>query len=162
MQSKACFKCGEVKQLTECYRHAMMRDGHLNKCKSCTKSDVRAHRDANHEKISEYERKRFQDPERRKRIAQSLANRKIRCPEKHYAHRAVSAAIKKGTLVREPCEICGTTVRVQAHHDDYSKPLSVRWLCFVHHREYGHGQRVSERMKAKPCSTSISTSPTIP
>lgn len=23
--------------------------------------------------------------------------------------------------------------KVQAHHDDYSKPLEVRWLCVPHH-----------------------------
>lgn len=27
----------------------------------------------------------------------------------------------------------------QAHHEDYSKPIDVMWLCFRHHRER-HGQ----------------------
>ena len=30
---------------------------------------------------------------------------------------------------------------VEAHHDDYFKPLDVRWLCFRHHREL-HGQTI--------------------
>jgi hypothetical protein len=48
------------------------------------------------------------------------------------AGRAVSAAIKAGTLTRQPCEECGA--KAQAHHDDYAKPLDVRWLCRRHHR----------------------------
>lgn len=36
-------------------------------------------------------------------------------------------AIKVGKLVRQPCQ-CGNT-KTDAHHDDYYKPLAVRWLC---------------------------------
>lgn len=61
-------------------------------------------------------------------------NRQIeRWPEKEAARRAVKAAIRAGKLTRLPCEVCGEP-KTHAHHDDYGKPLAVRFLCRPHHR----------------------------
>lgn len=55
-----------------------------------------------------------------------------RFPNRYRAHLAVGNALRRGILVKQPCEVCGVD-RVDAHHDDYRKPLSVRWLCRRHH-----------------------------
>lgn len=54
--------------------------------------------------------------------------------EVYLAHRLVNEAIKAGLIVRQPCEVCGTNELNRAHHDDYTKPLQVRWFCESHHR----------------------------
>ena len=49
-------------------------------------------------------------------------------------------AIRDGVLTRKPCQAwvfgklgpCGKWA--EAHHEDYTQPLKVRWLCFTHHR----------------------------
>jgi len=56
-----------------------------------------------------------------------------RNPEKVTARLLVYAALKKGILYKAPCEVCGSK-KVQGHHEDYSKPLKVRWLCPKHHK----------------------------
>lgn len=52
---------------------------------------------------------------------------------KRTANLAVLNAIKEGKLTRMPCERCGS--RAIAHHEDYNAPLSVTWLCSLHHYE---------------------------
>lgn len=56
------------------------------------------------------------------------------------AHSKVWNEIKYGRLKQQPCELCGIP-QTQAHHDDYSQPLKVRWLCEKHHRAE-HGKTV--------------------
>jgi len=58
-----------------------------------------------------------------------------KAPNHKKANHAVAYAIKTGDLSRGPCEECGTTVDVQAHHWDYREEfwLDVQWLCRTHH-----------------------------
>ena len=132
---KTCFRCGATKPLTDFYRHQAMADGHLGKCKDCTKGDVSQNYRARLDHYTAYERKRFADPERKAKARQYAIKRPT---EKRRAHYLTSNAIRDGRLIRQPCEKCGEE-KSEAHHDDYTKPLEVRWLCRRHHLEH-HGK----------------------
>lgn len=117
-------------------------------CKECFKHDVRTNRASKREQYSEYERRRFKLPERKARVAASLKRHKAKYPERAAARQAVGNALRSGKLVRCNCEVCGD-VRAQAHHEDYAKPLDVRWLCFKCHREHGHEQVVVSEFRER-------------
>lgn len=76
---------------------------------------------------------------------------KERNPVHEAARRAVQVAIRAGRLVRQPCEKCGAD-KAHAHHDDYDRPLEVRWLCRKHHDEHHRlmGDKQSGPLSAKP------------
>ena len=129
---KKCFKCGDEKPLNEFYKHSQMADGYLNKCKNCTKKDVhhRRHFTEARERILEYDRKRGN----RQNYIDVKKYREL-YPKKYKAHAMVNRAVRAKKLFKEPCEICGN-INVNAHHDDYDKPLNIRWLCSVHHHDW--------------------------
>ena len=132
--SKVCFKCGELKPLDEFYKHFAMGDGHLGKCKSCTKTDVCSNRLKNIDRIRAYDRERAKNPERAKAAAEVSAAWRKRDKRITAAHNAVTRAIRKGNLVRLPCERCGAE-KAFAHHEDYNKKLDVTWLCQPCHKQ---------------------------
>lgn len=155
---KACIHCRKRLPLEMYYRHKMMADGHLNSCKACVKARVRAYRAANLESIREYDRQRGQLPHRKAGVAerahryqeQAKIAREIykeRYPQRRKAHNIVNNAIRDGKLKVKPCERCNFAFGVQAHHEDYDKPLDVMWLCTECHGER-HREINAERRRS--------------
>ena len=128
---KTCFKCGKAQPLAGFYRHPKMADGHLNKCKECTKKDAFISRHILHrERTLAYDRQRGN-----RQKPQYMKEYRKRFPEKYAATSAVNNALRSGKLRKLPCWTCGTMERVHAHHADYSQPLDVVWLCTEHHQQ---------------------------
>lgn len=129
---KVCFKCHEPKDIDEFYKHPMMADGRLGKCKECAKADVRSHRRQN-DSVREYDRQRYKNSVERQ-IAVRLTTDRWReeNPEAVKAQGVLAYAIKLGKIVPQPCVVCGAK-QVHGHHEDYNKPLDVIWYCAQHH-----------------------------
>lgn len=155
---KACFKCGEVKTLGEYYKHKSMLDGHLNKCKECTKKDAHKHRVENIEKVREYDRNRPNKKERAKQSSEynktekgkEVRRKAIKKYQedkiKYYAKNVLNAAVRDGKIFKPSnCSSCGIECNPHGHHDDYSKPLDVRWLCVKCHTDFHNTVREKQR-----------------
>lgn len=140
---KQCFKCKRHLELLEFYKHSQMADGHLNKCKDCTKKDSENRRKIKEKDLNWVlsERKRHREKSKRFREEGRFTKTKKetkdawakRNPEKRKAHHILNNALKNGKINRHPCCICGN--KAQAHHEDYLKPLEVIWLCARHHAD---------------------------
>ncbi len=147
---KECSSCNVTKNFSDFYKMEKMKDGYLNKCKECVKSRVKKHRHENVESIQAYEKSRsslshrvearaiYQKTEkgiqavRRAKIAYAERNPMIKA-----SHVIVGAAIKNGTLKKpSTCSCCGASKKVEGHHDDYTRPLDVRWLCSTCHKAW--------------------------
>lgn len=86
-------------------------------CKLCQKEVGKGRDRGDYNKT--YSRKYIKDPKNQIKIK---------------ARQAVHRAIRLGEMIRQDsCSICGSKLKVEAHHPDYTKPLAIVWLCKVHH-----------------------------
>ena len=131
---KHCKECGRVLSIDEFYRHAAMKDGRLNKCKKCVRQRVSKHRGLNVDRIRAYDRRRSMTRERRRANATNAARYRKRFPDRYKAQTALNNAVRDERIVKlSRCSDCGATAKLHAHHEDYSKPLDVQWLCVPCH-----------------------------
>lgn len=143
-KTKVCRRCGGRKRVA-LFRPESRNttDGLHSYCQGCEevqrKRWVRENRDkvriaaaawrnSNRERYAELAR-RYNSKNKDKVIASVKAWR-LANPEKRKAHGAVERAVRRGELKRPAkCPRCKTAGRIEAHHADYTKPLTVQWLC---------------------------------
>lgn len=101
---------------------------HKQKCLEAAKAYIQAHPEQRKETCKRYYRNHIEKESERQ--SKYIENN----PEKYKAHQLVRKAILNGELSPRPCEKCGAE-KTSAHHDDYTKPLEVRWLCHSCHME---------------------------
>ncbi len=138
-----CFKCGASFQPTP---------SRINRaeysCRACTAKYEKAWREkrramglrscgGRHNTPAGREKERLRMAARMKNPIERL---------KALVRRKTRSAIEAGFLVRKICEKCGA-IKTDAHHDDYTKPLEVRWLCRPHHADHHRAQASAGRSK---------------
>jgi len=146
VQLKVCKRCKQAKPIFAFADATKSGDHHSGLCVPCNK-----------ERLVDLNKARMNDEfraKRRKYLKSVRSNPKCRerekrhskkyCntyPEKTLAKQIVARAIKSGALVRpSTCPNCGDfsvgqdgRTLIHAHHDDYTKPMDVRWLCVMCH-----------------------------
>lgn len=133
---KTCFKCGDLKPLTEFYKHPAMADGHVNKCKSCNKRDVIENREKKVVYYRDYDKRRFENDANRRASHQKASIKYTHDhPDRRNARTKARRAVLAGKLVKTACEWC-SEVDTEMHHPDYTKPLEVMWLCKLCHEKW--------------------------
>lgn len=147
---KQCKKCKEIKELNEFYKHPQMKDGHINICIKCKRKEQINIRNNNLEYYQNYDKNRPNKEERNKLQkeyaatekgkevkSRAIKNYRENNPIKYKAHGAVNNAIRDGKLIKpKNCETCNIECKPHGHHDDYTKPLEVRWLCDKCHKKW--------------------------
>jgi hypothetical protein len=95
--TKTCSACGETKPLIEFFKRKRGKDGYNSQCKLCV-AKMPGQREADRERAAQWRR---DNPERHQANTRAYRERN---PERHVARNAVYFAVKRGELVRQPCE----------------------------------------------------------
>lgn len=127
---KKCSCCHVIKRVTEFEPSKVRLDGHGSRCIPCRRIASRKWKNIERDKAY-YSR---EDVKLRRATLQSERSRNPIERQKINTRNSTRRAIISGRILRQPCEICGD-VQVEAHHDDYSKRLEIRWLCKRHHTD---------------------------
>jgi hypothetical protein len=113
---KTCKKCGTPRHTEREYYRSRP-----TVCKACVRENARAYYYENKEKFTAW---RKNNPD--KKAGYDRQRDKV----KSNARAKLRYAVKTGKIVKpERCEICDRIKQLQGHHDDYTKPLDVKFLC---------------------------------
>lgn len=126
---RRCWDCREIKPLA-CFANNNARNGGKDyQCRICMNKRSKLYYEANKDICKLRHRQWDQNhPAERYRLTKRYLSAH---PDIYSARKKVRVAQKNGTLVAPThCECCGIgSNKLQGHHLDYSKPLTVTWLC---------------------------------
>lgn len=117
-----CYVCKEHKSAENFNKDPSRGSGLMSKCKPCLREFNRIKRATVEGKAHRVVLSRKWKRENR---------------EKERAHKKVADAVKSKRLIKPTdCSKCGSRIKIEGHHPDYSKPLEVIWWCQVCHLNY--------------------------
>lgn len=165
--SKICIICNTEFPLDLFKKDNRNPDGRAAQCKECHNRSNRAYKRRNKDRIKKYAHeyniknrarlaikyKKWVNDNRDKILRynkecykrnpekhiQKVLKYQALNPEKIKAHQVLRTAVKQGMVIKpEHCSNCNKPGKIEGHHDDYSKPLDVDWLCTRCHKNLNH------------------------
>lgn len=122
---KTCGRCRNKKKLSDFNKDKYTTSGYRSQCKECMRKEriamknyylnIRSSDEYKH-KIALYKRENYH--KYKEKVSARNATRRLRLNKP------------------DRCSACNEIKKVEAHHDDYSKPLDIRWLCVECHNEW--------------------------
>ena len=139
---KHCCKCEELKSKNDFGFYSNSKDGLRGECKDCRKT----YSDTNKDMIKR-QKQIYYDTNRGRLLVKLNQNRKkykyqytiderVKNPVRYKALKSYKIYNRNKTS----CIICNDE-HSEAHHEDYTKPLEVIWLCKTHHGELHRNKR---------------------
>jgi len=105
-------------------------------CRYCARKWDKERYYRNKDRRLQEQKERLSTPEGKKERRKWERSYYYKSKERYLAYAKVRYAIITGKLLKPiHCEDCGTIAKLQAHHDDYTKPLNVKWLCLQCHNK---------------------------
>lgn len=128
-----CSKCNLMLPVSEFYVDRSKPAGHTADCRACRKQAVNEY--ASRNRAKEQDRKRLAHKRDSAAMAVRVAAWMDSHPEAVKAYRIYRRARRCGFLtIPAQCSACGQTAKLDGHHEDYTKPLKVEWLCRSCHK----------------------------
>jgi len=135
-REKRCSKCGIVRDKKLFAADKRNRDRLHSWCRICQAANARAWL---RKQGKAYTRYNYQ--QHREYFLRKFREWRQAHPKAGMARSIVRRAIRTGDLTPLPCEHCGKSKSI-AHHEDYSRPLDVVWLCRSCHRYLHQARRL--------------------
>lgn len=152
MKTKLCSHCKKRKLLKEFHKDKYRPSGRTCQCRKCRlllhkEIDARYYKKHQQAILARLRNRRRKNPEKfaaamRRWRNKHLALWRERQTKYNRANKLrVNARTKliywknKGVIKQKPCIVCGS-LKSEAHHCDYKKPLEVMWMCKLHHKAW--------------------------
>jgi hypothetical protein len=133
--NKKCSSCGKEKSINEFGIRNASYDGFTACCLECLRERDKKRYKKDKPKRIALQKMYMQTKEGKISHAKSVIAWRIKNSNKRAAHIILGNAIQSGKIIKTPCEVCGSTEKIHGHHEDYTKPLEVKWLCPQHHKD---------------------------
>lgn len=161
--TRICKLCGVTDASAEFYKGVNCR------CKECHKREVRENRMEKIEQYTAYEKMRYKRDEHRREAnkrraktpeykaahAEAVRRRNALHPDKRAANVILGNAVRDGRVIKpKECSRCGIIPprrQLHGHHEDYSRPLDVEWICSGCHglEHYGEAPEPPDRIRPR-------------